>query len=147
MALLNFTLSEEGVSAFRDALICLNKFSDDVSLEARKDSVGTIPTRIISPLAHTYCSLSSLPSTLPNPHTQVSNSRPASSSRVTSTKAVASSGIASTAPSTFGWVLTRDRHLYFMILISCAGSNLIVPESHRHRHTERCREADADRQV
>ncbi|WKT50123.1 Rad9 [Fusarium oxysporum f. sp. vasinfectum] len=38
MALLNFTLSEEGVSAFRDALICLNKFSDDVSLEARKDS-------------------------------------------------------------------------------------------------------------
>ncbi len=39
MAILNFTLSEEGVSAFRDALICLNKFSDDVSLEARKDSV------------------------------------------------------------------------------------------------------------
>ncbi|KAF7559429.1 hypothetical protein G7046_g4711 [Stylonectria norvegica] len=38
MALLNFTLSEEGVTAFRDALICLNKFSDDVSLEARKDS-------------------------------------------------------------------------------------------------------------
>jgi hypothetical protein len=39
MALLSFTLSEEGVAAFRDALICLNKFSDDVSLEARKDSV------------------------------------------------------------------------------------------------------------
>lgn len=39
MAVLSFTLSEEGVSAFRDALICLNKFSDDVSLEARKDSV------------------------------------------------------------------------------------------------------------
>ncbi|XWW98073.1 hypothetical protein V2A60_006069 [Cordyceps javanica] len=38
MAVLNFTLSEEGVSGFRDALICLNKFSDDVSLEARKDS-------------------------------------------------------------------------------------------------------------
>ncbi|KAH7140716.1 Rad9-domain-containing protein [Dactylonectria macrodidyma] len=38
MSLLNFTLSEEGVSAFRDALICLNKFSDDVSLEARRDS-------------------------------------------------------------------------------------------------------------
>ncbi|KAF4982660.1 hypothetical protein FZEAL_1767 [Fusarium zealandicum] len=38
MSLLNFTLSEEGVAAFRDALICLNKFSDDVSLEARKDS-------------------------------------------------------------------------------------------------------------
>ncbi|KAG6035488.1 hypothetical protein E4U41_006063 [Claviceps citrina] len=38
MAILSFTLSEEGVSTFRDALICLNKFSDDVSLEARKDS-------------------------------------------------------------------------------------------------------------
>ncbi|TWU72339.1 hypothetical protein ED733_001649 [Metarhizium rileyi] len=38
MAILSFTLSEEGVSAFRDALICLNKFSDDVSLEAKKDS-------------------------------------------------------------------------------------------------------------
>lgn len=38
MAVLNFTLSEEGVSGFRDALICLNKFSDDVSLEARKDA-------------------------------------------------------------------------------------------------------------
>lgn len=52
MALLSFTLSEEGVSAFRDALICLNKFSDDVSLEARKDSVGAIPTRIICRLAY-----------------------------------------------------------------------------------------------
>jgi cell cycle checkpoint control protein RAD9A len=38
MTVLSFTLSEEGVSAFRDSLICLNKFSDDVSLEARKDS-------------------------------------------------------------------------------------------------------------
>ena len=36
---LTFTLSEEGVAAFRDALVCLNKFSDDVSLEARKESV------------------------------------------------------------------------------------------------------------
>ena len=39
MAILNFTLSEEGVAALRDALICLSKFSDDVSLEARKNSV------------------------------------------------------------------------------------------------------------
>ncbi|POR35099.1 DNA repair protein rad9 [Tolypocladium paradoxum] len=38
MAVLTFTLSEEGVAALRDALICLNKFSDDVSLEARKES-------------------------------------------------------------------------------------------------------------
>ena len=40
MAVLNFTLSEEGITAFRDALICLNKFSDDVSLEARRDTVS-----------------------------------------------------------------------------------------------------------
>ncbi|KJZ76219.1 hypothetical protein HIM_04301 [Hirsutella minnesotensis 3608] len=38
MSVLTFTLSEEGVAAFRDALTCLNKFSDDVSLEARRDS-------------------------------------------------------------------------------------------------------------
>lgn len=43
MAVLSFTLSEEGVGQFRDALICLNKFSDDVSLEARKDSVRYFP--------------------------------------------------------------------------------------------------------
>lgn len=40
MAVLNFSLNEEGVASLRDALICLNKFSDDVSLEARKDSVN-----------------------------------------------------------------------------------------------------------
>lgn len=40
MAVLTFTLSDDGVAAFRDALICLNKFSDDVSVEARKDSVS-----------------------------------------------------------------------------------------------------------
>ncbi|KAI1378399.1 Rad9-domain-containing protein [Hypoxylon crocopeplum] len=37
MAVLNFTLSEEGVSSLRDALACLGKFSDEVSLEAKKD--------------------------------------------------------------------------------------------------------------
>lgn len=40
MAVLVFTLSEDGVAAFRDALICLSKFSDDVFFEARKDSVS-----------------------------------------------------------------------------------------------------------
>lgn len=39
MTILTFTLSEEGVTAFRDALNCLSKFSEDVSIEARKDSV------------------------------------------------------------------------------------------------------------
>lgn len=41
MALVSFTLSEEGVGAFNDALMCVNKFSDDVSLEVRKDKVRT----------------------------------------------------------------------------------------------------------
>lgn len=39
MALVSFTLSEEGVGAFNDALICVNRFSDDVCLEVRKDKV------------------------------------------------------------------------------------------------------------
>ncbi|KAI0377106.1 Rad9-domain-containing protein [Hypomontagnella monticulosa] len=37
MAVLNFTLSAEGVNTLRDALACLGKFSDEVSLEAKKD--------------------------------------------------------------------------------------------------------------
>lgn len=39
MALVNFTLSEDGVGAFNDALVCIHKFSDDVSLEIKKDKV------------------------------------------------------------------------------------------------------------
>ena len=39
MPVVSFTLSEEGVTALRDALICVNKFSDDVSFEAKKDKV------------------------------------------------------------------------------------------------------------
>ncbi|KDN71979.1 hypothetical protein CSUB01_07294 [Colletotrichum sublineola] len=39
MAILNFTLSEDAVAAFRDVLTCMNKFSDDVSLEAKKDKL------------------------------------------------------------------------------------------------------------
>lgn len=38
-----FTLSEEGVSALRDVLVCLNKFNEEVCLEARKDQVWPIP--------------------------------------------------------------------------------------------------------
>ena len=37
MAILSFTLSEEGVAVFHDALSCLVKFSEDVCLEAFKD--------------------------------------------------------------------------------------------------------------
>ncbi|KKY31509.1 putative cell cycle [Diaporthe ampelina] len=39
MALVNFTLSEDGVGAFNDALVCIHKFSDDVSLEIKKDKL------------------------------------------------------------------------------------------------------------
>ncbi|KAI0805207.1 Rad9-domain-containing protein [Xylaria sp. FL0064] len=37
MAVVKFTLSEDGVSVLRDALACLGKFSDEVSLEAKRD--------------------------------------------------------------------------------------------------------------
>ncbi|KAI0393117.1 Rad9-domain-containing protein [Xylariaceae sp. FL0594] len=37
MAILKFTLSDDGVSSLRDALACLGKFSDEVSLEAKRD--------------------------------------------------------------------------------------------------------------
>lgn len=39
MAILSFTLSEEGVAVLHDALACIVKFSDDVCLEARKDQL------------------------------------------------------------------------------------------------------------
>ena len=39
MAVLNFTLSEEGVAVLHDALASLVKFSDDVCLEARTDKL------------------------------------------------------------------------------------------------------------
>lgn len=42
MAVINFTLSEEGVNALRDALACLGKFSEEVSLEAKSDRVYLI---------------------------------------------------------------------------------------------------------
>jgi hypothetical protein len=41
MPLLKFTLSEEGVRTLRDALACLGKFSEEISLEATKDKVCT----------------------------------------------------------------------------------------------------------
>ncbi|KAK3333617.1 Rad9-domain-containing protein [Cercophora scortea] len=39
MAVLNFTLSEEGATVFHDALACMFKFSDDVCMEARQDKL------------------------------------------------------------------------------------------------------------
>jgi hypothetical protein len=40
MAILKFTLSEDGVLVFHDVLACVAKFSEDVCLEARKDKVS-----------------------------------------------------------------------------------------------------------
>ena len=40
MVTLKFSLSPEGVAKVHDMLACLAKFSDTVSLEARKDYVG-----------------------------------------------------------------------------------------------------------
>ncbi|KAI0597582.1 Rad9-domain-containing protein [Biscogniauxia sp. FL1348] len=37
MAVLQFTLNENGVGGLRDALLCLGKFSEEVSLEAKSD--------------------------------------------------------------------------------------------------------------
>ncbi|KAK3322242.1 Rad9-domain-containing protein [Apodospora peruviana] len=48
---LNFTLSEEGVAVFHDALACMFKFSDDVCLEARKEKL-TLTTLNISKSAY-----------------------------------------------------------------------------------------------
>jgi len=40
MVTLNFTLTPEAASRVHDFLICLAKFSDSVSIEARRDRVG-----------------------------------------------------------------------------------------------------------
>lgn len=40
MAIVNFTLNEDGVAAFQNALACILKFSDDVSLDAKRDRVS-----------------------------------------------------------------------------------------------------------
>lgn len=39
MAILIFTLSPEGISKLHDALVCLGKFSESVSIEASHDKV------------------------------------------------------------------------------------------------------------
>lgn len=40
MNTLSFTLSPEAVARVHDAVLCLSKFSDSVSIEARPDKVG-----------------------------------------------------------------------------------------------------------
>ena len=41
MVELEFTLSPEGCARVHDALLCMNKFSDTVAVEARADRVGS----------------------------------------------------------------------------------------------------------
>ncbi len=61
MTVLSFSLTPEATGRFHDALVCLAKFGEFVSLEARKDKAG--PTVVIvqrpianSTTAHYYCS-------------------------------------------------------------------------------------------
>ncbi|EMR70812.1 putative dna repair protein rad9 protein [Eutypa lata UCREL1] len=51
MPVLRFTLSEEGVSVLRDALACLGKFSDEVTLNAKRNQF-TISTINLTKTAH-----------------------------------------------------------------------------------------------
>lgn len=46
MHMLNFTLSPEGVVRIHDAVLCLAKFSELVSLEARQDTVRGVEHRV-----------------------------------------------------------------------------------------------------
>jgi hypothetical protein len=48
MTILNFTLSPEALGKLHDALVCLGKFSEAVSLEASQDRVSRILTAFSS---------------------------------------------------------------------------------------------------
>ena len=41
MAVLRFTLTEESVATLRDALMCMSKLSEEVTIEAKEDQVRT----------------------------------------------------------------------------------------------------------
>jgi len=47
MAVLHMTLTEEGVTFLRDALLCLAKFSEEVTIEARRDQV-CLPMNVVA---------------------------------------------------------------------------------------------------
>lgn len=48
MAVLTFTLSPEAVGKMHDALICLGKFNESVSLEATRDHVSSLKAKSVS---------------------------------------------------------------------------------------------------
>ncbi|KAH9899018.1 Rad9-domain-containing protein [Xylariomycetidae sp. FL2044] len=58
MAVLKFTLSEEGVSVLREALVCLVKFNDEVTLEAKQERL-TFTTLNLSKSAYASFALQS----------------------------------------------------------------------------------------
>ena len=72
MAIVSFTLSEDGVVAFQNALACILKFSDDVSLEARRDKVratscGFLTWGRVGLLTHTTVGRRYVPARLDGP--------------------------------------------------------------------------------
>ncbi len=40
MAIVSFALTDEGVASFQNALACILRFSEDVSVDARKDKAS-----------------------------------------------------------------------------------------------------------
>ena len=48
MHTLHFTLRPEGVVQIHDAVLCLAKFSETVSMEARHDKVGNCSTKMLN---------------------------------------------------------------------------------------------------
>lgn len=54
MHTLSFSLTLEGVVRVHDAVLCLAKLSEVVSLEARKDKVRETPSSIFLPYSRRY---------------------------------------------------------------------------------------------
>ncbi|KAI9740718.1 MAG: hypothetical protein M1818_004683 [Claussenomyces sp. TS43310] len=57
MAVLHFVISPEAVGKFQDALLCLGKFSEAVSVEATRDQVNVNPFTLIFLVMLTICQL------------------------------------------------------------------------------------------
>jgi len=54
MPVLNLTLAPEAVARLHDALVCLGKFSESVSIEARRDKVSTLSVNLSATNSHTF---------------------------------------------------------------------------------------------
>ena len=96
----HFSLSEEGVTALREALTCLSKFSDEVSLEAKRDRVRVQRLVVPSPVHMLTTAVFSSPSRLsirPSRLMRISRSLPAASSSNISMTVRARTGTSSSA--------------------------------------------------